>query len=352
VAALERKASGKDEPVAAAAPVVPELATTEVTIEARKIGVVIGPKGATLHAIEAATGARVNLPARERGDEAPVVATITGPDASLAPTKNAIEELCSKGYAKLLAGEDFMESNVVITGRTRSALFNGGGAALKAIQSKLQVKINFPPQPPKPTGPTPVRNLNETTKVSVAGTKEAVMATKGCLKELAEFHHTELTHPGFTHNEIDVPQHLYNVIIGTRGSEIKHIQGNFKVSVYIPDASSEVGVLVVGPSAGVEQASRYISKVVDAAIAAAAVAAAAVDNTAWEAQAEPDEKQPEWMDQYDFAKRKEAQAAQDAVNSKAPGAPDAGPSDAAPTPQEALAWGTASGGGAEGWTTL
>ena len=341
------------------APTPAPVLTMEVTFEARRVGVIIGPKGATLHAIEAATGAHITIDKGNKdkdgkADEDPVTATISGPEESLKPAKKAIEELASKGYCRLLGGDDFIESHVTISARTRSELFSAGGAVLKSLQKKLAVRINFPPQPARPQTTLGARAPRDQspTKVTIAGPKDGVFGAKAALKEMALYHHTELTHPGWTHKEMSVPQHMYNVIIGPRGSEIKHIQANFKVQVYIPDADSDQGVLVVGEPTGVEQAARYIDKIVDAAVQAAQVAAEAVDKAVWEdpVDKEAEEPQPEWMDQFDYAKRREAMAAADAADATIPPPPVV--SNAAPTPQEAMAWGSVTAGDSAGWTTL
>jgi hypothetical protein len=60
---------------------------------------------------------------------------------------------------------------------------------------------------------------------------------------------------------------MYNYIIGKGGSEIKHIQNNFKVNVYIPGAHSlHKNVLVVGQPTAVHTAARYIERKIEQTI--------------------------------------------------------------------------------------
>ena len=60
-----------------------------------------------------------------------------------------------------------------------------------------------------------------------------------------------------------MPEKYFNFIIGTRGSEIKHIQNNFKVSVKIPDRTTVFqSVLVIGEHANCDAAVRYINKLI------------------------------------------------------------------------------------------
>jgi hypothetical protein len=73
------------------------------------------------------------------------------------------------------------------------------------------------------------RDHNMNVKITVAGNKDKVVIAKALILELTTYYHTTVTHPGHIHVEMDVPSALFNYIIGARGSEIKHIQGNFKV---------------------------------------------------------------------------------------------------------------------------
>ena len=106
-----------------------------------------------------------------------------------------------------------------------------------------------------------------------------------------------MTHPGQIHVEMDVPAALYNYVIGARGSEIKHIQNNFKVSVHIPNADTVAkNVLVVGDPVGVKGAEKYIQKIIDQALADKA--AAEKMNDAWVDTEVPESVHEEWMDAY------------------------------------------------------
>ena len=61
---------------------------------------------------------------------------------------------------------------------------------------------------------------------------------------------------------------LHKYVIRSKGSEIHHIQNNFKVSVHIPNSSSVyTGILVVGEQENVTKAIAYINKVIEKALA-------------------------------------------------------------------------------------
>ena len=143
------------------------------------------------------------------------------------------------------------------------------------------------------------RDHSQLVKINVAGNKEKVQQAKDLIVELTKYYHTSVTHPGQIHVEMDVPSALYNYIIGARGSEIKHIQANFKVSVHIPNVDTiSKNVLVVGDPHGVKGAEKYIQKIIDQAIADKEHAEKMADS--WvDGEGETEEAGHEqWMDAY------------------------------------------------------
>merc|ERR1711988_1933311 len=97
-------------------------------------------------------------------------------------------------------------------------------------------------------------------KIAIAGNKNQVNEAKAVMTEILAVHHSELTHPGEIHEEVQIPPMYYSYIIGPKGSELKHIQSNFKVRVFIPRGDEEQPVLVVGLANNVERAVKYIEK--------------------------------------------------------------------------------------------
>ena len=98
-----------------ATPAVPaDFVSTPVTVEAKKLGVLIGPKGVTLHAIQDATGVEITTPKADRETTGPVVVTVAGPAEGVKKAIKAIKELAEKGYSKLIAGDDFNEGSIIV----------------------------------------------------------------------------------------------------------------------------------------------------------------------------------------------------------------------------------------------
>lgn len=96
-------------------PAVPvDFVKAEISVNQKKIGTIIGPKGITLHGIQAATGVEINTPKGDRDSTGLVVVTVTGTADGVARATEAINDLCGKGYSRLLAGEDFKESSMEV----------------------------------------------------------------------------------------------------------------------------------------------------------------------------------------------------------------------------------------------
>ncbi len=133
------------------------------------------------------------------------------------------------------------------------------GANIRAIQERTACRVIIPQtKVDNRTGEEiPVR-------IALAGTKEGVAAAKQIIVAITEYFHHPVTHPDTVHVLVDIPERYYNVVIGTKGSEIRHIQNNFKVTVKIPDRNTVFrSVLVIGALSACDAAARYIQKLID-----------------------------------------------------------------------------------------
>ena len=261
------------EEVAAAAAAAEEAApaktetSVSVQIDAKKAGIVIGPKGATMQAIEAALDVKldINAPARDDPKPSPTATVIITADEAntggIARAKSAIKELCTKGYTAITEAPGFCEQYVSVHPRCLAEIVGPGGKNIKALQSGLDIKITIPKTEWNPRDPDPkIGNC----RVGLAGNRENCIAGKKAIQELTRYHHTELTHPGWVHEEKEVPQEFFHCIIGRGGSEIKHIRGNFQAEVYLPNADSySSNVVVVGKQQNVDRAIAHIDRLIE-----------------------------------------------------------------------------------------
>eukprot|EP00927_Polykrikos_kofoidii_P022360 TRINITY_DN208_c0_g4_i1.p1 TRINITY_DN208_c0_g4~~TRINITY_DN208_c0_g4_i1.p1 ORF type:complete len:493 (+),score=124.79 TRINITY_DN208_c0_g4_i1:50-1528(+) len=275
----------------AAASAVPEQAaakadslTATVQVPEKMVGIVIGPKGSTLKMIQEKTGVT-------RIDTSGDVFTITGPADAVADAEKAINDLKAKGYTEL-AFEDFSENVVSVHPKTLPDLIGKGGVVIMALKEQLKVEINIPK-----TGPPGGK-----WKVTIAGKQENVERAKQVITEIQTYYHSEVTHPGQVHEEIDVPAWAYAWIIGKAGSELRHIQNNYKVRVYIPreGVTTNENVVIVGEKNDVPRASAYVQKI----LSGAADAAKGRDRQDKADDGWGDEgDEEEWMKQYMYKRR-------------------------------------------------
>lgn len=104
------------EPTISVIPVAPiiETVTSEIRVDAKKLGLLIGSKGATRTAIQNATGTVIQMPKAEKETVGPLTITVSGTATGVNKAITAMNELCIKGYCALLASDDFQESYVAV----------------------------------------------------------------------------------------------------------------------------------------------------------------------------------------------------------------------------------------------
>ena len=240
---------------------------TEFSIPGSKIGVIIGPQGTTMRAIEEKSGAEKIDISGGAGGNAKV--TITGDKDAALVAKRAILELCEKGYAKLISGDDFTETFIKVHPQYFATIIGPGGSCIRAIQDKLNVRLNIPKNTGKSSNASRIPGAQKratsasAVKVTIAGPKDGVDTAKATIEHLIRYHCSEITHPDVTHAELAISQDYFSILIGRKGSTLKHIQGNFRVQVHIPrDESVNDKVVIVGDARSVEGASKYVRKLI------------------------------------------------------------------------------------------
>lgn len=214
-------------------------------------------------------------------------------------------------------------SYVLYHHRYIAEIIGKGGASIKALQNATGVRITTP-NAPTAAGKGPVVGAEvQKVRIGLAGPREKVLIAKAAIKDITKYYHTEITHPGVTHVELDVPTTYFNFIIGAKGSEIKHIQNSYKVNVYVPNANSvNQNLLIVGKEDGVQSAQHHIDKLIEKyntpkePAAAPASAESALPNPTAAAKSgktsmdytpkirkEEEEPEEEWMKEFTTSKR-------------------------------------------------
>lgn len=237
-----------------------EVVTADVVVDASKLGFLIGPKGATKISIQQATGTIVQMPKTGKETTGDVTVVVSGPREGVDKAVAALTELATKGFASLLVPEGFQESYVAVHPKYLPDIIGKSGSVIRALNNHTGVKITVPTAPKQPGPDGKISKV----KIGLAGQKDKVSQCRALIKDLTKFYVTEVTHPGQTYAELEIAKNYYNYIIGSKGSEIKHIQNSYKVQVHIPDEYSvNPNVLIVGEEANVQQAKKHIEKIID-----------------------------------------------------------------------------------------
>merc|ERR1719451_232466 len=117
---------------------------------------------------------------------------------------------------------------------------------IQEIKKQAKVEVNIPAVPKN--GPA-----GKKYRVTLAGSKASVALGKEIINSIALYGHHELTHPGQAHKELEIEQWRFPFLIGSKGSELRHIQNNYKVKVNIPrEFSANQNVVIVGEPRDIE----------------------------------------------------------------------------------------------------
>lgn len=112
---------------------------TLVDVPENKRGIVIGPKGSNLKALQERLGVKINFP--EKGSEDGV--TIVGEAEAIKKAAAAIKMLVEEGYSDI-THENYIKANVEVVRDLLKNLIGPGGATIKGIQKSCNVNINIP----------------------------------------------------------------------------------------------------------------------------------------------------------------------------------------------------------------
>lgn len=282
-------------PAAAADPETPAEPDPNVTVAMQvpsdKIGRIIGPKGANIELIKSKTNVKT---VDTQGGQV----TIVGLPEDVAKAEAAVKELMAKGYMSL-SFENFTEAEVSVPQGSLPNIIGSRGSVIQAIKKECQVEIDIP-QVPKDAP------KQQKVKVQIAGGSEGVERAKDCIASIGAHGYHEITHPGYSHAEMDVEEWKYRFIIGKGGSEMRHIQNSYKVNVTIPREDSEnKKVVVVGESDDVSRAVRYIERQLESA-EQPRQREEKVEKTEDDYVAQPEEEA--WMSQYMYKRREHRKA--------------------------------------------
>merc|ERR1719254_100005 len=131
--------------------------------------------------------------------------TVVGKPQAVAEAEKAIKELVEKGYCALQY-DDFSENFVNVHPSYFPDLIGKQGAVVRKIKDELGVEINFPET--QKNAPA-----SKKYKVGLAGSTQAVEKAKAVITNIMMYAHDELTHPGETHEELEIEPWAWRYII-------------------------------------------------------------------------------------------------------------------------------------------
>lgn len=226
-----------------------------VDVESKQVGVIIGPKGVTLHKLQDATNTKISVPPNSSEMYGPVKVCVEGPPDQVKRCAEAIKDLCTKGMSRITHG-DYKEGTVqvhpdyvpLIIGYKGRGL--KGGETIRALQERCGVNIVMP------TGPNPFK---KPLYVKLLGSPAGVDKCKAAIKELMRYYHTDVAHPGIKHLELDINDAEHSIIIGKRGQTIRGIEGNTGAKINIPRPTSiNSKVVITGTPSQIDAAKKQV----------------------------------------------------------------------------------------------
>lgn len=251
----------------------------EIEVMSKRIGTIIGQKGATINAIKDATNCQIDIQDRDSASETTVI-TITGDAEDVKYAAKIINETVKNNYCKLMKGESFKESSIMVPAAFHHTIIGSGGSTIKMLKNiGGGVEIGMPN---KATGGE---------RVKLGGDPADIDQAKQAINELMQFTHSSILEPGKVHIEIAVPTEKLGRIIGPKGQTVKHIQGSTGTVVRTPDRRlGDLGnknVVIIGTKTQVAAAKRLIEAKLAEAVAAevaAEEAREAAEQQSWDSK--------------------------------------------------------------------
>jgi len=115
------------------------MQNSEIIVPYEKMSVIIGPKGATLHAIQDKTKTKVTVPGPGQGNRV----TIVGSKEGIKQAKEAIKSLITDGYSSI-THDGFVKEKIDFPHEKRRYLIGPRGQTIKSIQGNTKAHINTP----------------------------------------------------------------------------------------------------------------------------------------------------------------------------------------------------------------
>lgn len=139
-----------------------------IDVPEKKRGLLIGPGGSTIHALQDKLNVKINMPEKGSGDDVSVV----GDEKEVKECIVAIKQLIAKGYSSI-THDNWNESEIEVARDDLRKIIGVGGSVIKELERETGCKINIPSDVP-----------GETCFVTVVGEQDAVAECRLKIAEL------------------------------------------------------------------------------------------------------------------------------------------------------------------------
>lgn len=222
----QRKAAERKERGIVDADTAVPAATEYMNVDRKHFKTIIGQGSKNITQLQNLFDCKIQLP--NKGDSTDLV-VLTGNPAQIQGVKEAITQLCDKGYCKALSGD---VSDVQMSVTNVALLIGPGGSNVSTIQTKTGVKINLPSREERTSD-------QKETVITLLGDLSSIQNAMTAITELMTNGFCSLTHPDWVRQQIGFPGSMLGILLGPKGSNIKAIEKETNTTIKVPNAKTE-----------------------------------------------------------------------------------------------------------------
>jgi len=188
----------------------------DVTMEVTNLGLLIGPGGSHVKAIQSKTSTQIKLPAKDSKDDKQI--TILGDPAAVQEAVSAINELMASGYSDL-THEGWIKETVNFPGSMIGVLVGPKGENIRRLQTSFNTRINVPNVSQEDA-------KSRIMTITIVGPQDGVENVKRQI---------EYVQTDFRSKEVEFPSAMLSALIGSGGANIKRIQSQTNTRINIEE---------------------------------------------------------------------------------------------------------------------
>jgi transcription antitermination factor NusA-like protein len=187
----------------------------DASVEVSNMGVLIGPAGANIRAIQTKTNTKIQLPDKDSRGEGPSKVTIVGDARDVKMAVDAIRQLEEKGYSDL-THDNYVEVTMGFPAAMIGILKGAGGENIKRIQKTTSTRVNVS---------DPVENVPLVT-LTIIGPSPGVDAARNTIGTIQT---------DYNSRSLDLPLHLVQALKGEKYTNINRLQKQTSTRIEVLD---------------------------------------------------------------------------------------------------------------------